>query len=135
MNLRKKVSKTSFYTEYIKTLNGILRLSPREVEVLSFLVAEDATGQWDNINGTAVRKRVMAGLGINEYNLSKHLHNIKAKGLILPVAGKPRHWVLNDYIRPNIVGGLFELTITFDISDGSNTGGEDTQGSTQETSS
>ena len=112
MNLRKKVSSNSLYTEYVNILNGVLQLSNREVEVLSFLLAIDGSGE-RNINSKSARGAIVQYLGISEPNLSKYLNTLKTKGLI--VRDVDNKWVINKYIRPDIVGGILEVTITLDL--------------------
>lgn len=113
MNLKRKVSKRDFFLEYVRVLNGILRLSNREVEVFSMLLAIDDYGASENINTTEIRDAVTKHLNINEANLSKYLSTLKAKKLI--VKG-PLGWVINDYIRPNKASdNTLDLTITLEI--------------------
>ncbi len=115
MNLRKKVSSdgTSLYTEYVNILNGVLQLSNREVEVLSFILAIDGSGE-RSINSKNARTAMTGYLSISEPNLSKYLNTLKSKGLIVrdPIDNK---WVVNDYIRPDVIGGILEVTITLDL--------------------
>ena len=115
MNLRKKVSNDSLYTEYVNILNGVLQLSNREAEVLSFLLAIDGSGE-KNINTKNARTTIVGYLGISEPNLSKYLNTLKTKGLI--IRDLDNKWVINKYIRPDVVGGILEVTITLDLEDG-----------------
>ena len=116
MNLRKKVSNGSLYSEYVNILNGVLQLSKRESEVLSFMLAADANGEYNNVNAKHIRSAITTYLGISESNLSRYLNTIKNKGLIIrSPSGK---WVVNDYIRPVVTSGILELTITLDTNDG-----------------
>ena len=118
MNLRKKVSSDgiSLYTEYVNILNGVLQLSKREAEVLSFILAVDGSGE-RSINNKNARTTIIGYLGISEPNLSKYLNTLKSKGLIVrdPIDNK---WIINKYIRPDVVGGILEVTITLDLEDG-----------------
>lgn len=113
MNLRRKVSKQDFFLEYIKVLNGILRLSNREAEVFSMLLAIDDYGASENINTKEIRDTITKFLGISEPNLSRYLNTLKVKKLI--VRG-PLGWVINDYIRPpKVVGGVLDIVVTLEI--------------------
>jgi len=114
-NLRKKVNRELLYTEYVNILNGVLQLSRRESEVLSFMLALDATGE-TNVNNTNARKVLTKYLGISESNLSRYLNTIKSKKLIVKDANNK--WVINQYIRPHVVGGILEITITLDSVNG-----------------
>jgi predicted transcriptional regulator len=113
MNLRKKVTNSSFFAEYVKILNGVLQLSNREVEVLSFLLTADANGYNDNVNVKEVRELIRGSVGISEANLSKYLGVLKSKNLI--VRSPNNKWVINDYIRPVSNNNIFELAITLEI--------------------
>jgi len=112
MNLRKKVSNNSLYAEYVNILNGVLQLSNREAEVLSFILAIDGSGE-RNINSKNARTAIVGYLGISEPNLSKYLNTLKTKGLI--IRDLDNKWVINKYIRPDVVGGILEVTITLDL--------------------
>ena len=113
MNLRKRVNKSSLYSNYVNILNGVLQLSKREAEVFSFILAADANGEFDNINSRKVRSAITAELDISEPNLSKYLSVLKAQNLI--VRNKGNRWVVHDYIRPSVVGGILEVTITLEL--------------------
>src|SRR6056297_2199466 len=108
MNLRKKVKRNNIFNEYVNILNGILRLSKREAEVFSFLLAADANGESHNINSKVVRKAIMNSLGISNSNLSLYLSTLKKLGLI--VKDEYHKWVINDSIRPNVEHGVVEVT-------------------------
>ena len=117
MNLRKKVNSdgVSLYTEYVNILNGVLQLSRREAEVLSFILAIDGSGE-RSINSKNARTAMTGYLSVSEPNLSKYLNTLKSKGLIVrdPIDNK---WVVNDYIRPDLIGGILEVTITLDTNE------------------
>ena len=113
MNLRKKVSKDSLFSDYVNILNGVLQLSKREAEVFSFILAADANGEQDNINSKKVRSAITNSLGISEPNLSRYLSTLKSQNLI--VRGQGSKWVVHSYIRPVIVGGILEVTVTLEL--------------------
>ena len=114
MNLRKTVQKHNLYDEYVSILNGILRLSKRESEVFSFLLAADANGEHLNINTKKIRSALRTKLGISESNLSLYLSTLKKLSLI--VRSDDRKWVINDAIRPGLEGGIIEVTVTLDTN-------------------
>jgi len=111
MNLRKKVSKERLYTEYVNILNGVLQLSKRESEVLSFMLAVDAHGE-HSVNNTDARRALCTYLGISESNLSRYLNTIKSKGLL--VRDENNKWAINEHIKPTVVGDILEVSITLD---------------------
>jgi hypothetical protein len=103
--LRKIVSKQDVFKEYVKILNGVMGLSPREADLFSFILKRDyendpglMTYTDRNINSKAIRKQAMAELHLNDTNLSRYLGVLKEKGLV--VRGT-KGWVLNDSIRPH----------------------------------
>jgi len=100
MNLYKKVDKDKFYLDFVNILNGVLQLSNREVEVLSYLFKADSVGFKDNINDKKIRNIIKSDLGISEANLSRYLSTIKEKGLI--VKNDKNKWIINDNIKPVI---------------------------------
>ena len=113
LNLRKKVNRQSLYSDYVNILNGVLQLSKREAEVFSFILAADATDHKDDINSQKVRSLIVATLGISEPNLSRYLGTLKSKKLIL--RGPDGKWILNDNIRPNVIGDVIEITYTLEL--------------------
>ena len=113
MNLRKTVQKHNLYSEYVDILNGVLRLSKREAEVFSFLLAADANGEHSNVNAKHVRSALRKALGINESNLSLYLSTLKKLSLI--VRDEDRKWVINDVVRPGGTKDVVEVTITLEV--------------------
>ena len=55
MKLQKKVNKSTFYTDFVNILNGVLQLSPREAEVFSLLLLYNDNGYDYNINHKDIR--------------------------------------------------------------------------------
>lgn len=100
MNFYKKVDKDKFYLDFVNILNGVLQLSNREVEVLSYLFKADSVGFEDNVNDKKVRSIIKSDLGISEANLSRYLGTIKEKGLI--IKSDKNKWIINDNIKPVI---------------------------------
>jgi DNA-binding transcriptional ArsR family regulator len=113
--LRKKVSKDTLFSEYTKIVNGVLELSPRELEVFSFLLLADGEGERANINNKVVRDRVTAKLNISAANLSRYLKVLRDKGLL--IRNEKGKWVLNDVIRPIITGNKVELKFILEVND------------------
>ena len=109
--LTKKVTKESLFPEYTNILNGVLQLSKRESEVLSFLLLKDFLDP-GNANTNKVRKELITVLNISEANLSKYLSTLKTKGLI--VRGS-KGWVINDIVRPVVKDGVFELKFVLEM--------------------
>jgi len=111
--LKKKVTKESLFSEYVKIINGVLQLSTRETEVFSFLLYEDSNGVTNNINAIEIRSKLTKELGISEANLSRYLTVLKGKGLM--IRGQTGKWVINDMIRPVIKNNTLELKFVLEF--------------------
>lgn len=110
--LRKIVSKEDVFKEYVKILNGVMGLSPREADLFSFILKQDSIVPGSNINGKAIRKQAMAELHLNDTNLSRYLGVLKEKGLV--VRGT-KGWVLNDSIRPTFKDRSINLKFILEL--------------------
>lgn len=104
--LKRKVQKEDFYKIYLKTLNGHLELTSRELDVLiefcklqSSYSNEEVDSNPQLIFGNSPRQEIRTTLGISPYNLNNIIKSLKAKGVLL-VKGKsyvinPRLFVPN----------------------------------------
>ena len=118
---RKKVKKSNIYREYARVLNGILDLSPREMEIFSLLLRIDS--EWrpiletdtKNILSTDNRRRIMRETHVNKNNLSKYISILKDRGLLIENAFTG--WEVTDQLSPAIIGGLLEIVFTLDLKD------------------
>ena len=78
----KKIQKKNLYKEFLNTLNGLLRLSDREAELLVLLMELDAN--WKSILEssnkdiltTDYRRVIMEKTGITKTNLAKYLNKL-----------------------------------------------------------
>jgi DNA-binding transcriptional ArsR family regulator len=113
--LRKKVSKDTLFSEYAKIVNGVLELSPRVLEVFSFLLLADGEGERADINNKVVRSRIISKFNISAANLSRYLKVLRDKGL--SVRNERGKWVLNDVIRPIMKDGKLELKFILEVDD------------------
>ena len=117
--LKKKVTKETLFSEYTKILNGVLELSPRELEVFSFLLLKDSENDPGlhsyrdrNINIKPIREQIIKKFNISEANLSRYLGVLKTKRLI--VRGQ-NGWVINDLVRPIVKDNVFELKFILEL--------------------
>lgn len=81
--LVKTVSKTELLVEFLKSLNGILNLTDRELELLTCFVELDVnTPKLPNITKNVIstenRKYIKRTLGITPDNLSRYITKFKA---------------------------------------------------------
>lgn len=115
MKLQKKVSQSSFYTDFVNILNGVLQLSNREAEVFALLLLYSDNGYDYNINHKDIRSQIKTLLGISEANLSRYLTTLKVKGLI--IKGTGNKWVINNNIKPEVINKSVEISFLLNIQD------------------
>lgn len=112
--LVKTVDKDKLTQEYLKTLNGILGLTDRELELLNKLIELDvnhdpAQGN-KNVISAQNRKLIKKELGITPDNLSRYASKFKEKGLL--VQGKADDEVfVHRMLIPEIIKDRVQLTI------------------------
>lgn len=85
--LVKSVSKTDLLMEFLKSLNGILDLTDRELELLAAFIELDVnTPKLPNINKNVIstenRKYIKRTLGITPDNLSRYIAKFKNLGIL-----------------------------------------------------
>lgn len=113
--LVKSVPKTDLYTEFLKSLNGVLQLTDRELELMTLLVELDVNfsklpGHSKNVVSTENRKLIKQKLGITPDNLSRYIGRFKEKGLL--IQGKVEDEItVNKAIIPEIIGDRVQMTI------------------------
>lgn len=113
--LVKSVKKADLYREFLKSLNGILQLTDRELDLMVLLIDLDINtpkvpGYSKNVISTENRKYLKASTGITNDNLSRYLGKLKDKGLI--VKGKADdEWMVNQALIPEIIGDRVQITI------------------------
>ena len=113
--LVKSVKKADLYREFLKSLNGILQLTDRELDLMVLLIDLDINtpkvpGYSKNVISTENRKYLKASTGITNDNLSRYLGKLKDKGLI--VKGKvDDEWMVNQALIPEIIGDRVQITI------------------------
>ena len=118
---RKRVKKTSIYREYARVLNGILDLSPREMEIFGLLLRIDTEWQpllqtdTKDILSTDNRRKVMRETRVNKNNLSKYISVLKDRGLL--VLNAFSGWEITEQLSPLIIGDLLEIVFTLDMKD------------------
>lgn len=125
--LVKRVTKQNLITEFLTALNGILRLTDRELELMAKLIDFDINYEKQpnsnkNIANTKNRKYIINNLGISKDNLSRYIKSFKEKGIL--VKGKAEDELsVNPVLIPIIIGDRLQLTIILKIKedDGNNT--------------
>lgn len=115
MKLQKKVNKTTFYTDFVNILNGVLQLSNREAEVFSIILRYNDEGFSNNVTHKTIRAYIKNKLGISEANLSRYLGTFKTKGLI--IKGDNNKWVLNENITPTLTNNAVDITFILNVQE------------------
>lgn len=113
--LVKTVSKDQLTYEFLKSLNGILNLTDRELELLNKLVEYDMSfdstlGESKNVASASKRKLIKKELGITPDNLSRYLTKFKNEGLLLK--GKADdELIVNKILIPELIKDRVQITI------------------------
>lgn len=119
--LVKSVNKNDLVTEFLISLNGILRLTDRELELMAEFIRLDLNynkqpNENKNIANRANRKRIINTLGITKDNLSRYIKSFKQKGIL--VAGPAEDELsVNKALIPEIIGDRVQVTIIIRIND------------------
>lgn len=117
--LVKTVTSKTLIFEFLKSLNGILNITDREMELLSKLVELDmkydpTLSESKNVISAANRKLVGVELGITPDNLSRYIKKFKSKGIL--VNGKADDEVyVNKALIPELIKDRVQLTLIFKI--------------------
>lgn len=115
--LVKTIDKSNIGNEFLRTLNGIMGLSQRELELLSRIMdiqlsaSRGRPGYSDNSQN---RKRLMSETGITSDNMSKYMKIFRKKGIL--VYDNDR-LVINRALIPVIIGGnKIQITLILKIN-------------------
>lgn len=117
--LVKGIKKTDLYQEFLKALDGVLQLTPREREIMVLLIELDVNtpklpGYGKNIISTENRRYLRNTTGITTDNLSRFLTRLKDKGIIVKGKGDDE-WMVNPALIPEVIGDRVQLTIVLRI--------------------
>lgn len=118
--LVKGVSKTDLYNEFLKSLNGILDLTDRELQLLSTFIQLDInTPKLPNISKNVIstenRRYIRKTLGITPDNLSRYITKFKNQGIL--VKGRVEDEVMvNKALIPEVIGDRVQITIVLRLN-------------------
>jgi hypothetical protein len=103
----KTISADTVGYEFLKSLNGLLELTDRELEVLSIFLAIHLNGfktkaKYKSIDCTENRKAIMQSTGITRDNMSRYVKSFRDKGIFIYNGERLE---LNKAITPVIIGG------------------------------
>ena len=118
--LVKTVSKAELLTEFLKSLNGILDLTKRELELLACFIELDInTPKLTNINKNVIsaenRKYIKRTLGITPDNLSRYISKFKSQGILIKGRAEDEVYV-NKALIPEIIGDRVQITIILKVN-------------------
>lgn len=123
--LVKQIKKDDLYSEFLKTLNGIIDLPRRELQLLTLLVrlqVEPQLSDNDPENGVISgqnRKYIERELGITQDNQSRYFKKFKDLGYL--VKGKfDKQWLVNQILIPQVIKDRVQITIILKINDEKN---------------
>lgn len=120
--LVKDVEFDNLNSEFLATVNGILQLTPRELELMTELIDLDINyvkvpGKNKNVANSKNRKHITAKLGITPDNLSRYIKGFKEKGILIVGPAEDELCVRKTLI-PDVIGDRVQLTIILKVKDG-----------------
>lgn len=119
--LVKGIDKNNLYYEYLKSLNGILNLTDRELTIMVKLMEYDAEldktpDVSKNVVDASHRKRIKDEVGTTPDNLSRYIKKFKETGLL--VQGKADDEVyVNRILMPEIIKDRVQVTIILRLNE------------------
>lgn len=116
----KNVNRSEIYLEYLKSINGILKLTNKELDILAKIIELSPDGAdnsvYRNVISLQLRRTIMRESNTNKANLSKYIGKfIKSKYLILDPLTKAIH--INKALVPTIVDGEVSIQFLFKIQE------------------
>lgn len=119
--LVKSVDRDDLITEFLMSLNGILRLTDRELELMAEFIRLDINyvkgpNENKNIANRLNRKHIISTLGITKDNLSRYIKSFKEKGILVSGPAEDELSV-NKALIPEIIGDRVQITIVIRINE------------------
>lgn len=112
--LVKSVSKTDLLKEFLKSLNGVLNITNRELELLEIIIqlqiSEDS-GYKNGVINKHTRKYIINKMKITPDNLSRYLKKFRQLGILVPSKQYIDEYVVNDALIPQMIGDRVQITI------------------------
>jgi hypothetical protein len=120
MNFQKKVTKTNYVREYVTVLNGLLGLTPRELEILVSMIKIDnawvprTPNEVKNILSTDNRRLILKDTNMGKSNFTKIINKLIAIHLL--VLNTSSKYVVNELLKPQIdKQGKIEIKFVLDV--------------------
>lgn len=118
--LVKTIDKADLDKEFLKSLNGILDLTGRELQLLQELTdiqrnAKRLPEVNRNVIGTENRRYIVQKLKITPDNLSRYITKFKRCGILVKSRVQGEYQV-NEALIPEIIGDRVQITIILKVS-------------------
>lgn len=83
MKLQLQVSKQDFYIKYYQAINGILKLTSKELVILTILSNRKLTGITDKeLFSSKSRKEMCEALQISKFNFNNYIKSMADRGIL-----------------------------------------------------
>lgn len=125
MNFQKKVTRNNYIREYVTVLNGLLDLTPREIDVLTSMIKIDvawtprSVSEVKDIMSTDSRRLLLKDTNMNKSNFNKIANKLISVGLI--VKSKDDKYIINELLKPTIIKvkdkNIIEIKFTLEVAD------------------
>lgn len=119
----KTIKKQNIYKEYLNSLNGILRLTSRELDILAKIIEYNPTAtdqsEFSNVVSIQVRRKIIKELRVNKSNLSRFISNLIDKNYIIkdPIT---KGTYINKALVPIIDDNVVTIQMIINIKDDKN---------------
>ena len=105
--VKTNIDRNDLVEEYIKSINGILKLTRKELDLLVELIVldiyyDESNGEPKNIANTKNRKHLMSQLKMTRDNLSTYIKRLRTKGLL--VKEGPDKLYVRKELKPVVIG-------------------------------
>ena len=115
MKLQLQVNKEDFYNKYYQTINGILKLTGKELAILVLLSnSKLQLGITDKELFSSKSRKLMAEtLGISKFNLNNYIKSMKDRGIIIK---QEKSLAINPAVYKDITStNTIDLIFSFNI--------------------
>lgn len=108
----KQIEPSNIYREYLTSLNGLLRLTEKELDILAKIIELNPSSTdpevYANVVSLPVRRKVIKDAKVNKANLSKHITNFTKRGYLIKdnITGSV---VINKALVPIIENGVVTI--------------------------
>lgn len=115
----KSVKRSKLYQEYIRSINGLLNLTEKEILVLTEIIQLDVsyvklTSIPKNVVNTVNRRYLISKLGISKENLSRMIRILKNKQLLIANSDSGEI-IVNRALIPDIINDRIQVTMIIKI--------------------